>query len=69
MNKLFCGICLALLLSSNVWAGDVKPVEVEVLAKTGSSWDGRELPDYHQRQTGGNDFAYYHSAGGGVAAT
>ena len=46
MNKLFCGICLALLLSSNVWAGDVKPVEVEVLAKTGSSWDGRELPDY-----------------------
>lgn len=46
MKKLFCGICLTLLLSSNVWAQDVNTVTVDVLAKTSSSWDGRDLPDY-----------------------
>ncbi len=46
MKKLFCGICLTLLLSSNVWAQDVNTVKVDVLAKTSSSWDGRDLPDY-----------------------
>ncbi len=46
MKNLFCGICLTLLLSSNVWAQDVNTVKVDVLAKTSSSWDGRGLPDY-----------------------
>ncbi len=46
MKHLFCGICLTLLLSSNVWAQDVNTVKVDVLAKTSSSWDGRGLPDY-----------------------
>ena len=46
MKNLFCGICLTLLLSSNVWAQDVNTVKVDVLAKTSSSWDGRDLPDY-----------------------
>ncbi|MCH7897043.1 MAG: cupin domain-containing protein [candidate division NC10 bacterium] len=46
MKNLFCGICLTLLLSSNVWAQDVNTVTVDVLAKTSSSWDGRDLPDY-----------------------
>ena len=46
MKKLFCGICLTLLLSSNVLAQDVNTVKVEVLAKTSSSWDGGSLPDY-----------------------
>ncbi|MCP3921526.1 MAG: cupin domain-containing protein [Desulfobacterales bacterium] len=46
MNKLFCGICLTFLLSTNVWGGGVKTVKVDVLAKTSSSWDGRELPEY-----------------------
>ena len=46
MKQLFCGICLTLLLSSNVWAQDVNTVKVDVLAKTSSSWDGRDLPDY-----------------------
>ncbi len=46
MKTLFCGICLTLLLSSNVWAQDVNTVKVDVLAKTSSSWDGRNLPDY-----------------------
>lgn len=46
MKKIFYVICLTLLLSSNVWAGDVNAVEVEVLAKTSLSWDGSHLPDY-----------------------
>ena len=46
MKTLFCGICLTLLLSTNVWAQDVNTVTVDVLAKTSSSWDGRVLPDY-----------------------
>jgi len=46
VKKLFCGICLTLLLSNNVLAQDVNTVKVEVLAKTSSSWDGGSLPDY-----------------------
>lgn len=43
MKKLFCGICLVLLLSSNVLAEDVI---VDVLAKSTSSWNGQSLPHY-----------------------
>jgi quercetin dioxygenase-like cupin family protein len=46
MKRLFLGICLTLLLSNNLWAQDVNAVKVDVLAKTSSSWDGRDLPDY-----------------------
>lgn len=46
MKKLIYGICFALLLSSNVFGGDVSAVKVDVLAKTGLSWDGCHLPDY-----------------------
>jgi len=46
MKKIFCGICLALLLSSHVWARYANTVQVDVLAKTSSSWDGGTLPDY-----------------------
>jgi len=46
MKKLICGICFALLLSGNVFAGEVNAVQTDVLAKTGSSWDGSHLPDY-----------------------
>lgn len=46
MKKIFCGICLTLLLSSHVWAQDANSVEVDVLAQTSSSWDGGTLPDY-----------------------
>lgn len=46
MKKICYGICLALLLSSNIWAENVNDVEVGVLVKTGSSWDGKYLPDY-----------------------
>ena len=46
MKKFLCGICLILSLTSNVWAQEVSTVKVDVLAKTGSSWDGRDLPNY-----------------------
>ncbi len=46
MKKVFCGICLTLLLSSNVWTRDANTVKVDVLTKTSSSWDGANLPDY-----------------------
>jgi quercetin dioxygenase-like cupin family protein len=46
MKKLLCGICLALLLSGHVWALEANGVQVEVLAKSGLSWDGSPLPGY-----------------------
>jgi len=46
MKKLLFGICLTLSLLSNVLAEDVNSVVVDVLSKTGSSWDGESLPDY-----------------------
>ncbi len=46
MKKLLFGICLTLLLLSNVWAENVNDVVVDVLSKTSSSWDGKALPDY-----------------------
>jgi len=46
MKKLIYGICFALLLSSNVLGEDISAVQVDVLAKTGLSWDGCILPNY-----------------------
>jgi quercetin dioxygenase-like cupin family protein len=46
MKKIFCGIYLALMLSSSVWAEDINTVKVDVLAKTSSSWDAEMLPNY-----------------------
>jgi len=46
VKKLLFGICLTLLLLSNVWAENVNNVVVDVLSKTSSSWDGKALPDY-----------------------
>ena len=46
MRKLFYVICLTLLLSSNARAEDANGVDVAVLSKTGSSWDGTALPEY-----------------------
>jgi len=46
MTKACCAISLTLLLSSHVWAHDTDAVKVEVLAKTGLSWDGEALPEY-----------------------
>ena len=46
MKRLICGICLVLLLSSNVLAADANSVQANILAKTSLSWDGSRLPDY-----------------------
>ncbi len=46
MKKFLYGICFILSLTSNVWAQEVNTVKVEVLAKTSTSWDGRDLPNY-----------------------
>ena len=46
MKKFIFGICFTLLLSVNVWAQELNTTSVQVLAKTSTSWDGRDLPDY-----------------------
>ncbi len=46
MKKLISGICFLLLISGNVLAEETNAVQVDVLAKTSSSWDGSPLPDY-----------------------
>jgi len=50
MKRLIYGICLTLLLSSNIWAEDINTLNVEVLAKSTSSWDGKPLPKYENGQ-------------------
>ncbi|MFC1589899.1 cupin domain-containing protein [Candidatus Omnitrophota bacterium] len=50
MKKIICAVCLALLLSGNAFAEEASGVEVEVLAKTGSSWDGEALPAYPEEE-------------------
>ena len=46
MRKLFYVLCLNVLISGNAWAVDANGVDTDVLSKSGSSWDGRVLPDY-----------------------
>ena len=46
VKNFLCGICIILFLTSSVWAQEVNPAKVEVLTKTSSSWDGRDLPNY-----------------------
>jgi quercetin dioxygenase-like cupin family protein len=46
MRRLLYAICLTLFLASNISAADVSGVDVTVLSKSGSSWDGKVLPDY-----------------------
>ncbi|MEJ2195001.1 MAG: cupin domain-containing protein [Ignavibacteriaceae bacterium] len=46
MKTVFYGICFILFLASNVWTQDQNKVQVEVLAKTSSSWNGNTLPEY-----------------------
>jgi quercetin dioxygenase-like cupin family protein len=46
MRKLFHVLCLMLLLCTPAAAGETTSVAVNVLTKTGSSWDGRDLPGY-----------------------
>jgi quercetin dioxygenase-like cupin family protein len=46
MKKLIYGLCLVFLLSGSALAEKPNAVQVDVLAKTGLSWDGSPLPDY-----------------------
>lgn len=46
MKKMQFVISLVYVLITNVWADEGGVVKVEVLAKSGSSWDERALPDY-----------------------
>jgi len=48
MKKLFLPLCLILFLANAALAEDAAGVKVDVLAKTGSAWDGSVLPAYAQ---------------------
>ncbi len=36
------------MLSNPVWAQEINTVKVDVLSKTSSSWDGKNLPEYEK---------------------
>jgi len=46
MRRLLFAVCLALLLSQNASAEEANGVRVDVLSKSGSSWNGEALPVY-----------------------
>ena len=46
MRMIPFGIGLILCLCGNVWAQEPGTATVDVLAKTGKSWNGTELPNY-----------------------
>ena len=46
MKRLILVICLVLLLTGQVLGADTTGVQVDTLAKSGSSWDGNKLPVY-----------------------
>jgi len=46
MRRVYCILCLALLLSGNASGRDVSGIKIDVLSKSGSSWDGSVLPNY-----------------------
>ncbi len=46
MKKIFLGIFLSLILSNYIAADEVATIKVDVLAQSGSSWDGEPLPNY-----------------------
>ena len=39
-------LCLTILLAEQAWSREVQSTQVEVLAKSGSSWNGDKLPAY-----------------------
>ena len=46
MKKLIINLLIVLLVSGIAVAENTKPVQVELLQKTSSSWDGSTLPGY-----------------------
>lgn len=50
MKGILCGMGLMLVLTNSGWAAGADTVEVEVLSKTTSSWNGTDLPKYTSGQ-------------------
>ena len=50
MKKVYIVMCLVLIFSNHVWASDLNPLKVDVLAKSTSSWDSSKLPGYPKGQ-------------------
>lgn len=46
MKRLTIILCLVFLISCSLCLAEENAIEVKVLTKTGSSWDGRPLPEY-----------------------
>ena len=46
MKSIINATCLTLLLFGSVSAKDLNTVEVEVMTKSSTSWDGENLPNY-----------------------
>lgn len=46
MKKMFYGMCLVMLFPVIAWSQEPAPVKVDVLAKTGYSWNGAALQGY-----------------------
>ncbi len=46
MKKIFYSVCLIIVLTGVAWAQEEYDIQTNVLAKTGISWDGRDLPEY-----------------------
>jgi quercetin dioxygenase-like cupin family protein len=50
VSSIFSALFLTLLLYGNGLANDPNTVEVEVMAKSSTSWDGENLPNYAKGQ-------------------
>ena len=46
MRRFMLGLCMMLLLPCAVFAIETDAIDVDVLAKSSSSWDGEALPEY-----------------------
>ena len=46
MRRFMLGLCMMFLLSGVVFAIETDAIDVDVLAKSSSSWDGEALPEY-----------------------
>ena len=46
MRRFMLGLCMMFLLSGVVFAIETDAIDVDVLAKSSSSWDGGALPEY-----------------------
>jgi len=69
MKIILCGISLIISLTGNVWARDLNTVKVDVLAKTGISWDGKNSSWLRTWQAGDYNFKDSNTSTDATAAT